>query len=233
MTLLNDAIEASGGLAKWNRLKRFTLQLSIAGELVAGADRSPRFKEIVAEGSTRRQLVRLTGFADPGVCGVYRPDRVDIENADGNVLRTWRAAHPIFRPRASDGLVDEMQLVFMCGLSIWRDLTSPFVLAHPDVTTEELSPWAEQGQVWRRMRATLPKRFGAHEQTFYFDSSGLQRRTDRDLYGVRVADYSWAHQEFGGIVLATLRRSLGLAADGTVAAKPSLFDVEIFDAEFE
>lgn len=233
MTLLDVAIEASGGLTKWERLKRFTLQLSVAGDLVVRANRSAQFKDLVAEGSTRSQLVRLTGFADAGVCGVYQPDRVDIEDAGGNVVRTRRAAHAMFRPLAIDGLVDELQLVFMCGSSIWHDLTSPFVLAHPDATTEELTPWSEQGQVWRRIRAILPESFGAHEQTIYFDSDGLQRRIDRDLYGVTVADYSWAHQEFDGIVVPTLRRSLGLAADGTVAAKPALFDVEIFDAEFE
>ena len=87
MTLLDVAIEASGGLTKWERLKRFTLQLSVAGDLVVRANRSAQFKDLVAEGSTRSQLVRLTGFADPGVCGVYQPDRVDIEDAGGNVVR--------------------------------------------------------------------------------------------------------------------------------------------------
>jgi hypothetical protein len=56
---------------------------------------------------------------------------------------------------------------------------------------------------------------------------------DHYLFGIKVADYSWAHQEFGGIVVPTLRRSLPLEADGTVVAKPSLIDVEIFDAAFE
>jgi hypothetical protein len=56
---------------------------------------------------------------------------------------------------------------------------------------------------------------------------------DHYLFGIKVADYSWAHQEFGGIVVPTLRRSLPLEADGTVIAKPSLIDVEIFDAAFE
>jgi hypothetical protein len=71
------------------------------------------------------------------------------------------------------------------------------------------------------------------EQTFYFDAAGLQRRTDHDLLDTKVAQYSWAHQEFGGIVVPTLRRSLMLQSDGTVIAKPALLDVEIFDAAFE
>ena len=31
MTLLEEAIEASGGMARWNSVQRFTLQLSLGG----------------------------------------------------------------------------------------------------------------------------------------------------------------------------------------------------------
>jgi hypothetical protein len=68
---------------------------------------------------------------------------------------------------------------------------------------------------------------------FYFDGNALQRRTDHDLLGARIAHYSWAHENFGGIVVPTLRRTLTLQPDGTVIAKPVLIDVEIFDAVFE
>jgi hypothetical protein len=233
MPLLDHAIEASGGLARWNRLKRFTLQLSIGGEFIPNL--SNKFKDIVAEGCTRNQLVRLTGFAGPDVCGVYQPDRVTIEDPDGKVLRTRRALNSAFQPYVSGAPVDDLHLVFLCGLCVWHALTTPFLLSGPNVTTEELPPWTEQGQLWQRIRATRPPSFGTHphRQTLYFDATGLQRRTDHDLFGVSVADYSWAHQEFSGIVVPTLRRSLALDVDGTVIAKPSLVDVEIFDAAFD
>jgi hypothetical protein len=106
---------------------------------------------------------------------------------------------------------------------------------HPDVKTVELPPWREHGHVWRRLAVEFPAEFVTHspKQTFYFDETGLQRRTDHDLLGTRVAQYSWAHQQFCGIMLPTLRRSLALGPDGTVVAAPSLLDVEIFDALFE
>ena len=75
---------------------------------------------------------------------------------------------------------------------------------------------------------------GPENATFEtFNSEGLQRRTDHDLLGRKVAHYSWAHQSFGGIVLPTLRRSLALEPNGTITTKPALLDVEIFDASFE
>ena len=50
---------------------------------------------------------------------------------------------------------------------------------------------------------------------------------------MKVADYSWAHQTFCGIVVPTLRRSQVLKPDGIAVAKPALIDVEVFDASFE
>jgi hypothetical protein len=235
MALLDDAIEASGGMARWNGLKRFTLQLSIDGALFSRVGQAGRFKEIVAEGSTRNQSVRFTGFSDPGKSGLYQPLCVTIESSEGSVLRTWDNARQSFLAHAKDDPWDELYLVFFCGFSVWNYLTTPFLLAHPDVEVEELAPWQERDHLWRRLRAVFPEDLVTHssEQTFYFDAAGLQRRTDHDLLDTSVAHYSWAHQDFGGILIPTLRRAQALQPDGTVIAKPSLLDVEIFDAAFE
>jgi len=235
MALLDDAIEASGGMARWNGLRRFALQLSIDGALFSRVGQAGRFKEMAAEGSTRSQSVRFTGFADPGKSGLYQPDYVAIEGHEGHVLRSWHNPNEAFRDHARDTPWDELHLVFFCGLAVWNYLTTPFLLAHPDVEVEELEPWRERDQLWRRLRAVFPPKLLTHSirQTFYFDTAGLQRRTDHDLLDKRVAHYSWAHQGFDGIVVPTLRRSLVLEPDGTVIAKPALLEVEIFDAAFE
>jgi hypothetical protein len=235
MALLDDAIEASGGLARWNKLKRFTLHLSIKGTLFSRIRQDGQFKDLIAEGSTRTQSVRFTGLTGGEMCGSFQPDSVTIESLDGQVLRTWRDPGLTFPDHAKDALTDDLQLVFFCGFSIWNYLTTPFLLSHPDVKVEELTPWHENARPWRRLRALFPAHIVTHsaEQIFYFDESGLQRRTDHDLLGTRVAHYSWAHQRFGGIVVPTLRRSQMLQPDGTAIAKPVLIDVEIFDAAFE
>jgi hypothetical protein len=235
MALLDDAIEASGGMARWTRVKRFTLQLSIDGTLFSRMGQAGSFKDIVAEGSTGVQSVRLTGLTGSGNSGLYQPDCVTIESPAGEVLQTWHNPRQAFFASAAKARWDELQFVFFCGFSLWNYLTTPFLLAQSDVVVEELSPWSEQNQQWRRLRATFPPELVTHstEQIFYFDAANLQRRTDHDLLGGRVADYAWAHQKFSDIVVPTLRRSLGIGPDGTVIAKPALVDVEIFDASFE
>jgi hypothetical protein len=235
MTLLSDAIEASGGVTRWDRFKRFTLQLSIDGALLSDAGHGGRFKNVVAEGSTQRQFVRFTGFADPGKSCSYEPERVTIEDAEGRILETRRDPRVAFQDKTMGAQWDELTEVYFCGLSIWNCLATPFLLAQPDVKVEELRPWRERDQEWRRLHAAFPPRLvtPSPEQTFYFDSTGLQRRTDHQLLGAMVAQYSWAHQAFGDLVIPTLRRSLTLNGDGTVLMKPALLDVEIFDATFE
>jgi hypothetical protein len=141
MALLDDAIEASGGMARWNKLERFTLHLSIDGALLSRVGQASRFKEMVAEGSTRNQSVRFTGFADPGKCGLYQPNYVTIESPQGNTLRIWQNPHQAFRDQAKTTPWDELYLVFFCGFSVWNYLTTPFLLEHPDVEVEELAPW--------------------------------------------------------------------------------------------
>jgi hypothetical protein len=235
MALLDDAIEASGGMWRWNRLQRFTLHLSIKGTLFSRSGRSRQFKDLIAEGSTRIQSVRFTGLPRGEKSGSYQPDSVTIENLDGQVLRTWLNPSLQLLDHGNDPLADDLHVVFLCGFSIWNYLTTPFLLARPDVTVEELSPWKENGQTWRRLRALFPPEIvtPSPEQIFYFDENSLQRRTDHELLGTRVAHYSWAHQVFSDVVVPTLRRSLALRPDGTAAPKPILLDVEVFDATFE
>ncbi|MGY4349893.1 hypothetical protein ACVWXM_006386 [Bradyrhizobium sp. GM7.3] len=235
MALLDDVIDASGGMARWNSLSRFTLHLSVAGTLFSSTGHASEFKDVTAEGSTRTQSVRFTGITGGEHSGSFQPDAITIESLEGEILRTWRNPSLAFTEAGSPALAGELHLVFFCGVAIWNYLTNPFLLAHPDVLVEELPPWQENNESWRRLRAQFPPSLItlAPEPIFYFDENALQRRTDHDLFGMKVAHYSWAHDSFGGIVVPTLRRAQTLRPDGTVVAKPVLMDVEIFDAVFE
>lgn len=235
MALLDDVIEANGGMTRWNRLSQFTLHLSVGGTLFSSAGHAREFKDLIAEGSTRTQSVRFTGITGGEQSGSFQPDAITIESVDGEVLQTWSNPNFAFADAGPHELADELHLIFFCGFAIWNYLTTPFLLARPDVVVEELPPWQEGTETWRRLRAQFPPNLVtfAGEQIFYFDKNALQRRTDHNLFGMEVAHYSWAHETFGGIVVPTLRRSQIRQPDGTVNAKPILIDVEIFDASFE
>jgi len=70
-------------------------------------------------------------------------------------------------------------------------LNTPFLFAMPGVGTEEIEPWEENGETWRRLKATFPPGVATHStvQTFYFDQTGLLKRHDwsKALKMVRLA----------------------------------------------
>ena len=238
MTLLEDALNASGGMERWHQLKRFTVHMSIDGALLARKGKAGLLKDIVAEGCTHTQSLRFTGFTAPDKRAVYRPDQVAIEGLNGDLLQVRSNPGAAFLGHTDTTPWDDLHLAYFCGFSIWNYLTTPFLLAHPDIKVEELPSWGEGDEAWRRLRAIFPASIVTHapEQIFHFDREGLQRRLDygtTDTGDAQIADYSSAHQKFSGIVVPTLRRSLRVGSDGTVITRPASVNIEIFDASFE
>ncbi|MGY3357099.1 hypothetical protein ACVWZK_003762 [Bradyrhizobium sp. GM0.4] len=156
MALLDDVIDASGGMARWNSLSRFTLHLSVAGTLFSSTGHASEFKDVTAEGSTRTQSVRFTGITGGEHSGSFQPDAITIESLEGEILRTWRNPSLAFTEAGSPALAGELHLVFFCGVAIWNYLTNPFLLAHPDVLVEELPPWQENNESWTAAAGAIP-----------------------------------------------------------------------------
>src|SRR5260370_31325409 len=101
MPLLDDAIDASGGLARWNRLNRFTLHLSFGGMLFARTGHAGHFKDVIAEGSTRTQSVRFTRITGGQGCASFQPDTVTVESLDCPLRQTRRNRDLAYRHHAT------------------------------------------------------------------------------------------------------------------------------------
>ena len=72
---------------------------------------------------------------------------------------------------------------------MWNYLTAPFLVALPDFETEEIDPWQENGETWRRLRVKFPDYIATHsaEETFYVNSQGLVVRMDYNAAAVVAA----------------------------------------------
>lgn len=236
--LLENALRASGGMDLWRLTRRFTLHVSIAGALSTAKCGSAQLKELAVEGSTHHQAVDFTGFASADLRALYRPDSVALEGPDGRRLMWRQAAPEEFRSDLKSATWDQLQLAYYCGYLIWNHLATPFILADPDFKTKELPLSREPGGSFRRLSVVFPARVVTHAtmQTFYFDREGLLRRLDYPAAHAdrtQIAQMFSGHQRFSGILVPTLCRLLTVRADGAPVAKPSLLDVEIFDAHFE
>ena len=238
MGLLENALRASGGLDQWRLTRRFTLHMSITGALCTARCSTAQLKELAVEGSTQTQALEITGFARSDLRALYRPDWVALEGQDARRLMERQGSPEEFRCALQSTTWDELQLAYYCGYLIWNHIATPFILADPDFETKELPRNVARGESLRQLRVVFPARIVTHAsvQTFYFDREGFLRRLDYPAAHddhTQIAQMFSGHQRFSGILVPTLCRLLSIGAEGVPVAKPSLLDVEIFDAHFE
>ncbi|MFD6751748.1 hypothetical protein [Streptomyces anthocyanicus] len=106
------------------------------------------------------------------------------------------------------------QMGYFISYATWTYLTEPLLFTLPDVETEEVEPWEEDGETWRRLQVTFPETIASHsrQQTYYFDSAtGLQRRMNYDVEvngWAKVGHYTSEHKNFDGLIAPTRRRVL-------------------------
>jgi hypothetical protein len=236
--LLEKVLRVSGGLDLWRLTRRFTVHMSVTGSLCAARCSTAQLKELVVEGSTRTQTLEIIGFARADLRALYRPDWVALEGQDGRRVMERHGSPEALRGELQSTTWDELQLAYYCGYLIWNYIATPFILGDPDFETKELRRNIARGESLQQLRAVFPARVVAHAsaQTFYFDREGFLRRLDysaaHDAH-TQIAQMFSGHQRFSGILVPTLCRLLSIGAEGVPVAKPSLLDLEIFDANFE
>jgi hypothetical protein len=239
MELLDDVLLASGGLEQWRQLRRFTVHLSIGGTLCRRMCGSVSMKEMVVEGGVHEQALEMTGFTAPERRALYRPDRVALEGSGDQLVEERRATAAEFRESLKASAWDEVLLAFYCGSLIRTYLDLPFVLADSDVVISELALPSGGDERLRALQVRFPERLAAHtvESALYFDSQALLRRQEYTALhddGMSIAQTYSGYQCYSGILIPTLCRLLPMSKDDAATiAKPSLVDIEIFDAAFE
>jgi hypothetical protein len=233
MTLLDDALRAYGAPAAWRLFTRFVVHMSLRGILVANSGNKTSPYEIVAEGSLQTPQIQLTGFNAPDRRCICESDHVALQDSRGTVLESRDRPMVSLQERASSAQWDDLDLAYFLSMSIWDHLATPFLLAAPDLVTEELPPWLERGSAWRRLKVSRAP--DATEQVYYFDNKGQPRRVDAvsiETGNPPLIHYTSAHANFSGLMVPTLRSSFHQTSDGKHANKDALIDLEIFDAAF-
>jgi hypothetical protein len=215
--LLDLAIAAHGGWERWQQIDRLTAHAAIGGAAWHIKGWPDVYADIHAAVDTRRQHTELSPFLTKGQYAVYEPDRTAII-ADGAIIEQREAPRTSFAGHAMMTPWDAQQLIYFGGYALWTYLSTPFLFKSAGFQTEEVEPWDEDGEIWRRLKVTFPFDMHSHstEQTFYFDAYGLLRRHDYSVEvmgGTTSAHYASDHQSFGGLVFPTKRRVYAAGPD--------------------
>jgi len=217
--LLGLVISAHGGAEQWNQLSRVSAHVRGGGLLWTVKGEEGVFGDRTVNAELHYQWLSYSPFRTPELSTGYMPDRVAIIRADGSTVQERCEPRASFAGHQRETLWDDLQAIYFSSYAMWNYLTEPFLLTYPGVKTQEIEPWNEEGERWRRLKAQFPPQIATHsaEQIFCYDEHGLLKRHD---YSVEIsgntlgAQYVYDHKEFDGIVLPTKRRVFPRLSDG-------------------
>jgi hypothetical protein len=154
----------------------------------------------------------FTGHGLSSVLDVY-PERVAIVSTDGRVTDERDQPRESF-PLTFDYFEtnwDAIQVAYFTSAAVWNYRTQPFGLTYPGVEVEEIEPWHQDSETWRRVAVTFPASNANHnpKPVFYYGDDFMQRRMDSSPQvtgNPPIAHYTDEYKTFDGFLFPTRRR---------------------------
>jgi hypothetical protein len=229
--LLDETLAAHGGLDRWRAVTNVRTSLSATGAVWAIKGQPTLFADVTVDVNPHAQHVSATPFVHEGWRGTFEPDRVRIDNANGEVEEERADPRAAFAGHTTETPWDHLHAIYFGGYALWTYVTLPFVLTEPGFVVEEIEPWRENGEHWRRLSVRFPENIATHskQQVLYIGDDGLIRRHDYSaeiVGGGPGAHYLSGHKEFDGIVFPTTRRVFPRRPDNTPAEEPLLIAMD-------
>jgi hypothetical protein len=236
--LLQTAVDAHGGLERWNELASVQARLVQGGALWGLKGHEGLLDDVVVTANLHEERVSHSPFGAPDRHSAFAPpDRVAIEQDDGTVVDVLEQPRATFAGHTLETPWTQVQLAYFVGTAMWTYLTQPFTLTMEGFQTIELEPWDEPGQQLRRLRVTWPSYLATHStvQTLYLTEDGLISRHDYDVEisgGLGGVHYVSDYFEVAGIKVPTKRRVFPRNADGSSATEPLVVSIDLSNIVF-
>ena len=235
--LISVAINAQGGLDRWRQFYTVFAHLVVGGGLWEMKGHGGVIEEVDVQVNLLEQ--RTSHIPNQQWHTVYTPDRIAIETGAGDIVEE------LYNPRASyqghtwETQWSNLQLAYFTGYATWNYLNTPFQFARPGFQFDEIEPWEENNETWRRLIVRWPKDIHTHsaEQTIYIDKDGFIRRLD---YRVEVAGnnpcahYLSDYKNISGITMATKRVVYSIGENNKpLLDAPVIVSIDFSDIKFE
>ena len=181
-TLLEQAMEAHGGLERWQKVNKISLNMT-AGGLVFFIKGRSRYvnKPATADIYTRKQMTVFNPFGNKAeLTGSYTPDHVWIENENSQVIAELR------EPAVYRGLMksllpwDHLGQLYFTGYAVNHYFNLPFSLTRDGVVLKEIDPVTINNESCPGLHVTYPDNFVTHSKNekIYFNPKGQIVRHD-------------------------------------------------------
>ena len=159
--LLKLAVEAHGGLDRWNKVQAMKVAASITGGIWYVKSKGDFLKNVVLTAETRNE--RLTvDFPGQDKRAIFEPSRVVIETLDGTVIEARDNPEKSFAGQQRETPWDDIHVAYFVGEALWTYLNTPFLYAQEGFATEEIASIQVESETWRRLKVTFPDNVKSH-----------------------------------------------------------------------
>jgi hypothetical protein len=229
--LLQLAVKAHGGLERWNKVKAIKVAAAITGGIWFVKGKGDFLKNVILTAETRNE--RLTvDFPDQDKRGIFEPDRVVMEKANGTLIEARDNPEKSFEGQQRETPWDDIHVIYFVGEALWTYLNTPFLYTHEGFVTEEIASIKVGNETWRRLKVTFPDNVKSHtrEQISCFGPDGLLRRHDYTvdiLGGATGLNYASDYRDVDGIIVPTKRRVYAYEGDYQLVKEPLLVAIDM------
>ena len=210
--LANVIVNAYGGDDRWSRLRSVSFHAVTTGVALPARFQFSTFRNYTADVHRHPPEVIIRPHPRPGQVGIYTDEAVRITDTTGNIIAERSHAREAFSDLRHRLWWDALDALHFAGYALWNYFLLPALLRLPGMHMEEIDPWEENGESWRRLRVAFPETVVTHNalQIFYADEQGFVRRHDytAEVFGswANAAHYSDGHERHDGLVFPTRRR---------------------------
>jgi hypothetical protein len=235
--LLTAAIDAHGGLDRWNTLRTLRVGMSVTGAIWAIKGKPDVFADVTLTVDLHTQRLTVESASWPGRRCALDGHHLTWETTDGDVIEARADPEAAFAGQLRETPWDELQAGYFLSEALWTYLTTPFLYTYDGVETEEIAPIRQNGEDWRGLQITFPLSIATHTRTQVsrFGPDGLLRRHDYTvdiLGGSTGLNYAYDYRDVDGIVLPMRRRVYAYKGDFEMVPEPLLVAIDVHSATF-
>ncbi|MCD0470383.1 hypothetical protein [Flavobacterium sp. JAS] len=231
--LLELTIKAHGGTENFNKFETVSARLICDGVLWSMVGHPGSVDDIYVTSNTNKQFTSHSPFLNEDWHTAFTAGHVAVKNSKDEVLEELSNPRDSFAGYTTETPWSRLQLAYFTGYAMWTYFNAPFNFAGEGYKVEELEPWEEKGEVFRRLQVTFPEEVATHSpvQTFYIDKDGLIKRHDYNVDiagGATAAHYLSDYIDVQGIKIATKRNVYVRQEDNTpLFPEPLLVSIDL------
>jgi hypothetical protein len=153
--LLQVAVNAHGGLERWNHLKTVKASVSITCAIWQVKGKPDVLQDISIAAELHKERL-TTHFNGQGKRTVFEQNRITVETESGRLVDSRDDPRSAFWEHSRETPWDDLHVAYFSGYALWNYLTVPFLYTCPRFVKEELAPWLENGEQWRPLKVICP-----------------------------------------------------------------------------